>query len=433
MAFRNHQSFSIHGEAVSGRLLLAFALSLMAILLASSSPLAAQSSASARSLGMAGSYLLESSNCDAAATNPANLALPGADRFSLKLVSLSGLVANNAFSLADYNKYSGAYLTESDKQDILAKIPGTGLDVDFHGSASALSFSAGSLAFTAEVIGGGKGTLPKDPIELALMGNKIGEVVTADGSGGKGWTAVAIGASYGTKLLATRGWEIDGGLTIKYLQGLAYYALEGLSAQAVTLTTGFTGSGGLTALQSLGGKGYAVDLGFTVQGEKAQYGLVFKNLLSSLKWSRELKKTVYTFQFDNVTLENSDEDSLWTSEDHQLPVFGIQTRPPLEIQMGASRRFGKLLTAASIKQGFEESAFVSKRPRVAAGIEYPLFGLLALRTGMAVGGVDDLSAGLGLGIGLGPLQLDLAYASASRLVPWGGNGGQFALSTIFEF
>jgi hypothetical protein len=393
----------------------------------------AQSTPSARSLGMAGSYILESSNCEAATANPANLALPGNKHFTLKLVSVSGRVANNAFSLADYNKYNGAYLTERDKQDILAKIPGTGLDIDFKGGASALSFSAGSVALTTEVIGGGKGTLPKDPIELALMGNKIGQPVSADGSGGQGWSAVVVGISYGRKIMAAQGWDIAAGVSIKYLQGLAYFSAEGLSAQAVTLTTGFSGSGGMTTVQSLGGRGYAFDLGFTAQGEHAQYGLVFKNLLASLKWDRELEKTVYTFHFDNITVENSGEDSLWTSEDHKVAISSLQSRPPLEIQLGASRRFGSLLTAASVTQGFEKSAFVSKNPRFACGVEYQPIGLLALRSGIAVGGNDNLSAGFGLGLGLGPLHLDLAYASASRLVPWGGKGGQFAVSTILEF
>ena len=57
-----------------------------------------------------------------------------------------------------------------------------------------------------------------------------------------------------------------------------------------------------------------------------------------------------------------------------------------------------------------------------------------------VGAEDDRTvaryngrSAVGLGIDLGPLNLDLAYASAARLVPWGGRGGQFALSSILEF
>jgi hypothetical protein len=382
---------------------------------------------------MAGGYLLESSSCEAATANPANLGLPGTRAFSFKLISVSGLVANSAFSLADYNKYNGAYLTESDKHDILAKIPSTGLDLDFHGNVSALSFSAGPVALTTEIIGGGKGTFPKDPIELVLMGNKIGETIDAAGSDAKGWSAVAVGLSYGRKIMTTSHWDLGAGVSVKYLQGLAYFSADGQSAQAITLVTGFSGSGGLTTQQALGGRGYSVDLGFTAQGEHAQYGIVFKNLVASLNWNRGIEKKAYTFHFENITIESGSPDSLWTSEEQDLPATAWRTRPPLEIQVGAARKFGRLLTAASLSQGFEESAFVSKKPRIACGLEYPVLGLIALRTGLAAGGVDDLSAAVGLGIDLGPLNLDLAYASAARLVPWGGRGGQFALSAILEF
>ena len=429
----NAQAVSTQRDHLGINLITAMLLAAWAVALLIPTPLSAQSTTSARALGMAGGYLLESSSCEAATANPANLALPGNRAFSFKLISVSGLVANNAFSLADYNKYNGAYLTASDKQDILAKIPSTGLDLDFHGSASALSFSVGSFALTTEIIGGGKGTFPKDPIELVLMGNKIGETIDATGSGAKGWSAVAVGLSYGMKVMTTRHWEIGAGVSVKYLHGLAYFSADGQSAQAITLATGFSGSGGLTTQQALGGRGYAFDLGFTAQGEHALYGVVFKNLIASLNWDRQVERKAYTFQFDNITVESGGSDSLWTSQEQDLPATAWRSRPPLEIQVGASRKFGRLLTAASLSQGFEESAFVSKNPRLACGLEYPVLGLLALRTGLAAGGVDDLSAAVGLGIDLGPLNLDLAYASAARLVPWGGRGGQFAVSSILEF
>jgi hypothetical protein len=403
------------------------------LVLASQSLLLGQSPSSARSLGMAGSYLTLASNCEAASVNPANLALPGRKNYSLKLFSLSGQASNNSFSLADYNKYNGAYLTTADKEDILAKIPQDGLALDFVAAASALSFSVGAFAVTAEVVGGGKGTLPKDPIELALMGNKIGEPVTADGSGGAGWGAAAIGLSYGRKIVSLHGWDLAAGGSFKYLRGLNYYAVEGLSAQAVTLATGFAGSGGLTTIESQGGSGYAVDLGFTAQGTHAQYGLVFRNLLATINWNRQLAKTVYAFHFENVTVDNAGDDSLWTSEESQAVIGAFRSRPPLEVELGGSRRFGKLLTSVNLRQGFEKAAFVSKNPRLALGVEYPALKVLDLRSGLAVGGADDFSAAAGLGLNLGPFHLDLAYASSSRIVPWGGKGGQFAVSTILDF
>ena len=388
---------------------------------------------SARSMGMADSYLLMSSNCEAALANPANLALNGRKNFSLKLLSAGGHVANNSFGISDYKKYNGAYLTESDKQDILNKIPTEGLSFDANAGASALSFSIGTIAVNFDAIGGGRGDISKDPIELALMGNKLGQVVTADGSGGDSWAAASIGVSYGHKLMSRGGFEFLGGATFKYLRGLGYFSAEEMTAEAVTEQTGFAGEGGLMTISSTGGSGYSVDLGLAMQGERAQYGLVVRNLISHIKWSKDVEVTLYTFEFSGITVDNMNEDSLITSNDEKVVLGEYDTRPPLEMELGAARKFGKLLTSASLRAGFEETAFVSKTPRLAGGVEYPLVKALDLRSGIAVGGVDAFSLAAGVGFNFGPLQLDLAYASSAKLQPWNGNGAKLALSTILEF
>ncbi len=117
---------------------------------------------------MANSYILHSSNGEGAAINPANLALEDRKNYSVKLFSLAAYADNNAFTLADYKKYNGAYLSNTDKEDILAKIPEEGLNIDLSANAAVLSFSVGSFAFLAEGIADGDGNLPKGPIELAL-------------------------------------------------------------------------------------------------------------------------------------------------------------------------------------------------------------------------------------------------------------------------
>lgn len=393
----------------------------------------AQSAQSARSMGMADSYLLMSSNCEAASANPANLALAGRNNFSLKLASVGGHVSNNSFSVSDYKKYNGEYLTESDKQDILCKIPTEGLSIDANAAVSALSFSVGYFAVNFDAIGGGRGNLSKDPIELALMGNKVGEVVTANGSGGDSWAAASVGVSYGRKIMSRGGYDVLGGATFKYLRGLGYFSAEELTAEAVTLETGIDAVGGLTTISATGGSGFAMDLGLAMQGQHAQYGLVVRNAFANINWNKEAEATLYTFELDGMTVENSDNDSLVTSEETKVQIGEYSSRPPLELEIGAARNFGKLLVSGSIRQGFVNTAFVSKAPRLAGGVEYPLIKLFDLRGGIALGGVDDFSLATGIGFNFGPLQLDLAYASSAKLQPWGGNGAKLAISTILEF
>lgn len=396
-------------------------------------PVYGQTGQSAHSLGMADSYLTQSASCEAAALNPANLGMPGRARYSFKLFSLSGAASNNAFNISDYNKYNGAYLSDSDKRYLLDKIPSSGWRADFNATAGALTFSVGSFAFTTQAIGGGHGDLAKDPIELALMGNKVGELVTADGSGSVNWSALSFGLSYGREILRRQDYIVSAGVSVKYLHGLIYYDVTELTAEALTLTTGISGSGGLTTMQSEGGSGYAVDVGFAAAKGDARYGLVIRNLVAAMNWNSGIEETAYAFQFQDLTLENSDEDTVWTSEEHELPTVSFSSRPPIEIELGTSRHFGQWLAAASVRQGFEESAFVTSKPRVAVGVDRAFLRFLTPRAGVAAGGTDKVSLAAGLGFTYGPFNLDIAYASAGRLLPWGGTGGHLAVSTLLDF
>jgi hypothetical protein len=393
----------------------------------------AQAARSARSLGMGDSYLTLSSGCEAALLNPANLGLPGRAAYSLKLFSLSAGANSNALTMSDYNRYNGAVLSSSDKETILAKIPDSGLKLDFTAGISALSFSIGSFAFTTQAVGGGYGNLAKDPIVLALMGNKVGELITADGSTVAAWSAVAFGCSYGRRIAHTADYDLTVGATARYLHGLVYFDVTELSARAATLTTGISGAGGLTTREARGGDGYAVDIGVAAAGENTGYGLVVRNLLAAINWNGDVTQTAYSFQMNGLTLENGDDDTAWTSEDRELDSGSFSQRLPLEIELGASRQLGKLLTAASLRQGFRRTAFSTGTPRLAAGAEYRLVASVRPRAGVAVGGQERLSAAVGLGLNYKSFHFDMAYASAGSLVPWSSAGGQIALATVFEF
>ena len=144
-----------------------------------------------------------------------------------------------------------------------------------------------------------------------------------------------------------------------------------------------------------GGSGYSVDLGFTAARNDIEFGLVFRNLLSNINWNKNIKRTDYNFHFDNLTAENASDDTIWVSDEYEVQINDFSTRPPLELEIGAAKYFGSLLTSISMSQGFENSAIVSKTPRLATGIEYKPLGWLALRTGTAIGGIEKLALSVG--------------------------------------
>ncbi|MFH2055519.1 MAG: hypothetical protein ABIJ61_06145, partial [bacterium] len=352
---------------------------------------------------------------------------------SIQIISASAQARTNAFSIADYNKYNGAYLTTSDKEEILNKIPAAGLDLNLASEGGAISVSYHGFAAFTQVIGGGRGWLAKDPLELALMGNSVGERVDAAGTDGDGWAAYAIGISHGKQLISTEALTLSGGITIKYLRGLSYYGIDELVAEAVTELTGLYGDGGLTALEATGGSGYAIDLGWSADYRQTSYSLAVTNLLANINWDRGATEHVYNFTLDNLTVENAGDDTVWNSEEIVIPGSPFSTRPPLQLELSAARYFGRWLTSAALAQGFEDTPFTSASLRVALGTEYQAFNWLALRSGVAGGGDDKISLALGLGLGFGPWRFDFGYAAASRLLPWGGTGGTVAISSYLDF
>ena len=127
------------------------------------------------SIGMAGSYTAVARGYDAIGFNPANLGLSNQPGTQLQLFALGSTLINNSFSMGDYEQYNGAYLSESDKREILSKIPSGGLEFTGNTAASALSFARGPIAFSATVEAAGQGSLSRDVVDLAFFGNRIGE------------------------------------------------------------------------------------------------------------------------------------------------------------------------------------------------------------------------------------------------------------------
>ena len=121
-----------------------FALALL-ILLAVSTPLMAASQSSARSVAMGGAFTSLAAGVETYRYNPANLGFDGNQRRSLEIFGVGANVSNNSFSLDDYNNYTGAVLTNDDKNYLLDCIPDDGLTISADVEVSAISFSFGSL------------------------------------------------------------------------------------------------------------------------------------------------------------------------------------------------------------------------------------------------------------------------------------------------
>ncbi|MDH4034241.1 MAG: DUF5723 family protein, partial [candidate division Zixibacteria bacterium] len=229
------------------------------LLLAGSALAGGQSSA--RSMAMSGAYMSLASGVDAARYNPANLGFQEYRQTGLELVGVGVNIANNSISLGDYNRYTGAILTDADKREILDKVPDEGLNLIADVEASAFSLSYNSFVFSVTGVGVADVNLSKDIIELVFNGNTFGKEIELTGSYSDAVAYVATGLSYGRQVAKIGHRRLAVGGTFKYIKGLAVEEISELEGGVTTLETGFSGDGRMIARTATGGSGYAVDIG----------------------------------------------------------------------------------------------------------------------------------------------------------------------------
>ena len=388
----------------------------------------------ARSIGMAGSYTAVARGYDAIAFNPANLALSDSRGTALQIFGIGTMINNNSFSKGDYNKYNGLYLSESDKNDILAKIPEGGLEFKGNSAASMLSFSSGPFAVSATVEAGGRGNLSKDVVELAFFGNNIGETITIDDADAEGIAHVDINFAYGRKVKNYRWGELTAGVNLKYIRGLAYFKVSDAVANATTNADGIDSDGSVSIKSSTGGSGFGLDVGAAATyKENWVFSAGIKNLLSSINWSKDTKETEYFYDMTSFTVETADDDSTVISDDVEREISSFSASLAPQINLGAKHEIGKFLLASDLKLGLAKKAGVTTTPELSFGAEYSYLAFLPVRAGLSFGGLHGSSLGLGGGIRLSSFFVDIAWASSGTILPSFGRGLSLAVSSGLRF
>ncbi len=387
----------------------------------------------ARSLGLAGCFTTLSSGIEAPFWNPANLGLPQNSRFSFNLFSLGAKLGNNSFSMGDYNRYNGKFLTQSDKDAILSSIPDQGLDLNLDLEASALGFSWGQFAITSQFSGASSLSLPKAPFELLLLGNKLNESIIVDQANSEACAYFSLILSHGRKIFKIKEKDIYAGINLKWIKGIAYQRTVKAQADFITRETEIEGQANFVTRQALGGKGYGIDLGFaSVLDENYTLGLFILNPLNRIKWNEKAEQKGYEIVVNSFTLENSDDDSVVREENYTEDITGFTTRLPTLIRLGLSRNTPRLKLAADWEQGFEDRAGSTKNPRISLGAEYYLLSWLPLRSGVSLGGKDGFLFAWGWGIDLGSSHLDFGLSTPKGILPSSGKGMSLALACWFE-
>ena len=430
MKKNTQNTISIDTKSIQGYI---FVLILISMICLISSNAFGQGTSSARAVALGSAYTSLAKGVDAARFNPANLGIESFRQTSIEFAGIGANINNNSFTLDDYNKYNGTFLSTSDKADILEKIPNEGLKLSMEAEASAAGFSFGSVAFTTSGVAIADINLNKDIMNLILNGNTYADTINITGSYSEGYAYATAGISYGHSLYRSGSRQLSIGATYKIVKGFGIEKVIELEGLAATFATGLEGNGSAIIHKSEGGSGYAVDFGTALQiSENYTVGATIKNFYSSLTWDKNNEEIGYIFNFDTMTVSNMDGDFV-TSEDYTIPISEFTTTLPSTLNVGFAKTTGKTLWAFEWEQGFSSKTGVSTEPRLSGGIEFNQLGFIPLRFGYGTGGNKNTAISFGSGLYLSAFHLDFAVVTGNSFSGGSSKGANFAFTTGLYF
>lgn len=392
-----------------------------------------QSMSSARAMALGSAHTSLAVGVDAAKFNPANLGLLSHRQNGIELLGVGANVTNNSFTLDDYNKYTGAFLTTDDKNDILSKIPKEGLKLSMDAEASVFSLAMGSFVFSAYGVGLADINLNKDVMDLILNGNVYADTIDFSGSYSEALAYGAASISYGRPVYKAGDRQLAIGATFSYLRGIGVEKVIEMNGMAATFATGFQGSGNIKIQTASGGTGYALDLGASLKLNKNYtVGARIKNFLSALNWNNGTEEHGYIFDFDTMTIDNMNADYV-TSDDYSKPIAAFSTNLPSVLNVGIAKTSGSILWAVDWEQGFRSETGASTRPRISGGLEWQPIGFLPLRMGYSTGGDKNSSFSFGSGFHFPVLYMDFAIVSGNSFSGSSSKGLNFAFTAGLNF
>ncbi|RKY59136.1 MAG: hypothetical protein DRP95_05350, partial [Candidatus Latescibacterota bacterium] len=177
---------------------------------------------------------LQARGTDALAGNPANLGLPGNPFLSLSLLDFKVGTWNNALSMRLYNRYSGKYLNEADKEELLDQFrDGWRWTGRAYLPLPLFCFTIGKFGLGTFMDASASVTFSKAPLEVALRGFMPGDRLDFRDMEAQAYVISGVTAAYAhvwdVVYEPLRSWgfsEVSTGVALKYITGWAYARAE---------------------------------------------------------------------------------------------------------------------------------------------------------------------------------------------------------------
>jgi hypothetical protein len=421
----------------------------------------------AKSMSLGKTYNANTDGIYSVGINPANMMYSPSGHFEfstvLPLPALSVRVGTNFMNFDDFNYFFGGVngnsrlLTPADKQRLFGLFSNSG---KVFVNASFTTFAAmykanpyvGAFGFSmADFIGGGF-TVPTAIVDLGLNGNTPNKVYSFNDVDAQSWWIREYSLSYARELPEIHQSFFDKiavGLSIKMVQGFAYFAVDHVNS---SFTTGAQNHLSISneyviksAFSQNFGKIYDFDssdtkanmgpfptpagtgLGFDL-GIAATYNKVWRFSLSvtdigKINWDKNTAEYSGNGGMTLTDLTDSTQRQQLsdTLKGKGKPTSGFSTDLPTALRLGASYNLkgvipGTLLVAMDYNQGFNNMPGNSKIPRFSLGADWAPLGWLNLRTGFSVGGNDGFGWAFGLGFDTGLLEFQLATSDMNQII-----------------
>lgn len=380
---------------------------------------------------------------DAFAWNPAALGFAVKQKnLQLSILHTGARVANNLFSVGEYNHYNGKRLTSKDQKNILGMFGG---DKYFQWNANADSRLVGAqyknAALDVSLQTAGYVNLPKKMLDILWSDSAYrfgSENVRASGTGDAS-VLLRTDLSYGysmKKLVRTylRNYvqDISIGLTAGYLHGYYNHSVKSLRA-FIADSSNLVSDGRYHFLESQGGNGFALNIGMMAKiNDKWSGGIFVRNLIGFMTWTNKTRSRSGEYDL-NAKGFFQIRDKL-DSRDTSHATGSYTTKLPTTLSVGCGYQINEKILLAGDIETFIADAPGRVTPRVAVGAEIRQWTNIYLRGGISAGGDNrGFSLSSGAKFIIRRWSVDIALAHLEGLV----TGRRFAfalgLNTAVDF
>jgi hypothetical protein len=405
------------------------------LILLISSSVTGQTRRDPRGMALGGAYGMLARGPFVVDYNPANLALEDQYKSYRVWFGLNASATNNFLSLKRYLQYNGKDLEAEDrklKKQLLEEIPANGWRIftDVHIPIPYLNFSRYNKAFTSDIIAIGDIGLPEGLVKFIFDGNPIRERLDMDfHEEFLLMNQFAYSFAFPVKGLLT-------GISLKYLQGINYFGINPDSSYGY-ITTHFSagrnymdGEGYYLFQQSIGGRGFALDIGISTQEINGyRLGLSISNLFGRIVWN---KNTLVSRLIDEDGFIGDGGNRIYWFEVNEArmdKLFGKSTfndlfpggnratddssefvmRYPALVRFSLSKWLDdNVQLATDFVVGFEDRFYSFGAWKWSTGIEFTNNPRVPIRAGVSFGGWKQLELTFGSGYRLGFIHFNWA-------------------------